>query len=216
MEMKEFETMCQTGLFQHLTGSDETGCVETEFRVFAAARRPFARAFAVQTSTNTDVRFDADLVRNANGLLELLQLFGNNDDRLTKFATEKCNANKSRIFVAVADDQALRVLLHRERGNQFRFAACFEAKVKLLACVDDLFDHFAQLIDLDRKNAAIFVPITELRHRRPKNTINRFDAVPQQILKSDYERKPKVSRARFRSEERRVGKECRSRWSPYH
>ena len=25
-----------------------------------------------------------------------------------------------------------------------------------------------------------------------------------------------VSYAAFRSEERRVGKECRSRWSPYH
>ena len=25
-----------------------------------------------------------------------------------------------------------------------------------------------------------------------------------------------VVRARWRSEERRVGKECRSRWSPYH
>ena len=25
-----------------------------------------------------------------------------------------------------------------------------------------------------------------------------------------------VSRAAIRSEERRVGKECRSRWSPYH
>src|SRR5437870_10376492 len=189
--------MCQARLFQHLTGGDETGCVETEFGIFAAARRPFARAFAIQASTNTDERFDADLVRNANGLLEFFQLFGNNDDRFAKFPTEKCNANESWIFVAVADDQALRILLHRERGDQFRFAARFEAKVKLLACVDDFFDHFAQLIDLDRKNAAIFVLITELRHRRPKDTINRFDAVPQQILKSDYERKPKVSRARF-------------------
>ena len=27
---------------------------------------------------------------------------------------------------------------------------------------------------------------------------------------------PEVSKARARSEERRVGKECRSRWSPYH
>jgi len=26
----------------------------------------------------------------------------------------------------------------------------------------------------------------------------------------------KVDLSRFRSEERRVGKECRSRWSPYH
>src|SRR5690554_6237219 len=29
-------------------------------------------------------------------------------------------------------------------------------------------------------------------------------------------RKPEASRPRSRSEERRVGKECRSRWSPYH
>ena len=27
---------------------------------------------------------------------------------------------------------------------------------------------------------------------------------------------PNTSRRRVRSEERRVGKECRSRWSPYH
>src|SRR3712207_9089679 len=27
---------------------------------------------------------------------------------------------------------------------------------------------------------------------------------------------PQVARAKVRSEERRVGKECRSRWSPYH
>ena len=26
----------------------------------------------------------------------------------------------------------------------------------------------------------------------------------------------KAAQARYRSEERRVGKECRSRWSPYH
>src|ERR1043166_6271157 len=30
------------------------------------------------------------------------------------------------------------------------------------------------------------------------------------------ERQPELGRAVHRSEERRVGKECRSRWSPYH
>src|SRR5688572_31350334 len=29
-------------------------------------------------------------------------------------------------------------------------------------------------------------------------------------------RRPRLLRAQQRSEERRVGKECRSRWSPYH
>ena len=104
--------MRQPGLFQYLTGSNETGCVETEFSVFATARRPFARAFAIQAGTNADVWFNADLVRRANGLLEFFQLFNNNDDRLAKFATEKCDANEGGIFLAVADDQALGVFVH--------------------------------------------------------------------------------------------------------
>src|SRR3989442_15354827 len=33
---------------------------------------------------------------------------------------------------------------------------------------------------------------------------------------ADVERLVKETVRRFRSEERRVGKECRSRWSPYH
>ena len=35
-------------------------------------------------------------------------------------------------------------------------------------------------------------------------------------LKEELQKRPAVSRAELRSEERRVGKECRSRWSPYH
>src|SRR2546430_5140127 len=40
---------------------------------------------------------------------------------------------------------------------------------------------------------------------------------PDQIaLENPHERELWLSRERVRSEERRVGKECRSRWSPYH
>src|SRR3712207_9297192 len=35
-------------------------------------------------------------------------------------------------------------------------------------------------------------------------------------LKRDIQFNTRVTGAEFRSEERRVGKECRSRWSPYH
>ena len=34
--------------------------------------------------------------------------------------------------------------------------------------------------------------------------------------RSSYEQKLAEFQKEFRSEERRVGKECRSRWSPYH
>ena len=46
-------------------------------------------------------------------------------------------------------------------------------------------------------------------------TLNNY-AMPSQwkANKVDWTLEPK--RAALRSEERRVGKECRSRWSPYH
>ena len=40
--------------------------------------------------------------------------------------------------------------------------------------------------------------------------------VKLEIVKADYADKVEKSLRSFRSEERRVGKECRSRWSPYH
>ena len=39
-----------------------------------------------------------------------------------------------------------------------------------------------------------------------------YDNMKYYLSDSDYERQP----IHWRSEERRVGKECRSRWSPYH
>src|SRR5436309_3414048 len=108
--MKQLEAVRQPGILQHLTRSNQIGGVETEFGVLAAARRPFACAFAIQTSTNTNVGFEADLLRCANDLLQLFEFFRDDNNRLAKFAAKQCNANKSGIFIAVADDQALRVL----------------------------------------------------------------------------------------------------------
>src|SRR5262245_35904926 len=162
--MKKFEAMRQPGILQHLAGSDEIGCVETELCVIAAARCPFPGAFAVQASANSNVRLDPNLLRRSNDLLNLFQLFCDNDNRLPQFAAKQRYANESRILVAVADDQTLGIFLHRKRRNEFRFTACFESKMKLFACIDDLLDDFAQLIHLDRKNTAIVILITELRY----------------------------------------------------
>ena len=41
-------------------------------------------------------------------------------------------------------------------------------------------------------------------------------AVPEQNIEVDPRSKTTADGAFNRSEERRVGKECRSRWSPYH
>ena len=42
-----------------------------------------------------------------------------------------------------------------------------------------------------------------------------FKAAKFDVVVTDY-RMPRMNGVELRSEERRVGKECRSRWSPYH
>src|SRR2546426_12741893 len=41
-------------------------------------------------------------------------------------------------------------------------------------------------------------------------------ALPPDLMPATNRRPRQVDTSRHRSEERRVGKECRSRWSPYH
>src|SRR5206468_743891 len=118
--------MGEPGFFQHLAGSDQTGCVETELGVLAAAGRPFARAFGMEAHPNSDQWLDAHFFCRTNSLLKLLEFLRNNDDRFIKLATEERDSNKSRIFVAVANNQTLRVLMHGKRRNQFRFTARFD------------------------------------------------------------------------------------------
>src|SRR4030095_4725196 len=114
-----------------------------------------------------------------------------------ELATKQRDTDECRVFIAIANDETFSVLMHRKRGDQFRLASCFETKVKLLTGIDNFFDYFAQLIDLDRKNAAIFIFIAKLRYRVSECAVNRFDTVAEQILKSDDERETQTAIACF-------------------
>ena len=195
--MNEFETMREAGRLQHFARGNETCGVETELRVLAAARRPFASAFAVKTHANSDVRFHADFLCCADCLLELFEFLGNDDHLLAELATEQRDADERRVFVAIANDETFGILVHRQCGDQFRLASGFETKMKLLAGIDNFFNDFAQLINLDRKNTAILILVTELRYRLLKCAVYRFDTVTEQILKSDDQRETQTAIARF-------------------
>src|ERR1700716_3140323 len=69
--------------------------------------------------------------------------------------------------------------------------------MELFPCIDDLLHDLSELIDFDRKNAAIRTAISKFRDRALKGTVDRFDSVPKEILKSQNERKTKAARARF-------------------
>ena len=95
----------------------------------------------------------------------------------------------SAVLVAVADDEAALLVLQREAGEQFRLAADFEAEVKRLARVQNFLHDFAQLVHLDRKHAAIFSLIIEFRDGILERLVDGLDAMPQNILKPDEQRK---------------------------
>ena len=59
-----------------------------------------------------------------------------------------------------------------------------------------------------------FIEIQSYLKKQQTSQINNITLHLKELEKEE-QTKPKVSR-RKRSEERRVGKECRSRWSPYH
>jgi hypothetical protein len=81
------------------------------------------------------------------------------------------------------------VILQRQAGEQFRLAAHFQAEIERLARVQDFLHHFAELVDLDRKHAAILALVIEFRDGIAKRQVDGLDAVPQNVLKPDEQRK---------------------------
>ena len=197
MKMDQLEAMRQSLALQYFAGGNQADGIEPELGVLPAAGCPFARAFAVQAHPDANQRLDPDFLGGPDGLLELFQLFNHDDDQLAQFAPHKCDPNKGRILVAIANNQTFRVLVHGQGSDQLRLASRLQAEVKSLAGVNDLFDHFTQLIDFDREDTAVFSSVIEFRNCGLEGSIHRFDAVPEQILKADDEGKGEPARARF-------------------
>ena len=80
------------------------------------------------------------------------------------------------VLVAVADDQALRVRVDRQRGDQLRLAARLQPEVERRARVEDLLDDLAQLVDLDREHAAVDILVARFLDRRLERVV---DASPR-------------------------------------
>src|SRR5437667_12351000 len=65
-------------------------------------------------------------------------------------------------------------------------------------------------------SSSLPVPARRLRSDRPEGALSAGAALPNTCTFSGLPHQPLRAYISIRSEERRVGKECRSRWSPYH
>ena len=188
VEMEQLETMAELFRRQQLGRRQQFGGAQAELGVFAAAFRPLARPLAQKPRPDADVRLHAQLLGNGDDLLELLQLFDDQDDGLAQLDAQQGHPDEFRILVAVADNQAALLVLKRQTGEQLRFAADFQAEVERLARIQNFLHHFAQLIHLDRKHAAVFALEIEFRDGALKRLVDGLDAVPQDVLKADEQR----------------------------
>src|SRR5438477_2704298 len=195
--MNQFQRMGQALRFEHLARCHQTDGVESKFGVLPSARSPFSGPFAVETDADSDQRLNTNFFRGTNGLLQFFQLLHHKNHLLAQFAPEQRDADEGWIFVTVANNETLRILVHGEGGDQLGFASGFEAKMVLFTRIDDFLDYFPKLIDFDGKNAAIAAPIIKFRDGGFKGPVDALDAMTKQILKTNNQRKTEAARARF-------------------
>src|SRR2546430_49719 len=67
-----------------------------------------------------------------------------------------------------------------------------------------------------RPRVRCLCPPGKTQHLLPKSVFDRPGSDRWNLASTTFPDAGPMVRIRFRSEERRVGKECRSRWSPYH
>src|SRR5438270_10845685 len=115
--MNQLQAMRQSFAFQHVARGKELDGISSQFRVLASTGGPFAPAFAGQMDTNANERFDPNFLGGPNGLLQFFQLLNYDDDLFVKFAPQQGDPNKSRILIAIANNQTLRVLVHGQGSD---------------------------------------------------------------------------------------------------
>ena len=117
--------------------------------------------------------------------LQLLQLLHHHDDLLAQLDAHEGHADENGVLVTVANNQAVLLALQGQAGEQLRLAAHFQPELVRFARVQYLLHHFPQLVDLDGKNAAVFVLIIELGNGRRESLVDRLHPVAQNVLEAD-------------------------------
>ena len=121
-------------------------------------------------------------------MAEFLELLDDHDDFAAEFGAEQRHADEIAVFIAIADDQAADLVLQGEAGEQFGFAAHFEPEIERLAGVEDFLDDFAELVDLDGEDAAVFALVIVFRDGTAEGEVDGLDAVAEDVLEPDEHR----------------------------
>ena len=177
----------QFGRLHHLGGG------KAELRVLAAGGGPLAGAFRQQADAHADDRLHAELLRDLDDGLQLLDFLDDHDDALAELAAEQRHLDVELVLVAVADEERFRVAMDGQRGEEFRLAADLESELERRARVHDFLHDLAQLVDLDREDAPVGRLVTGVGDGGVEFLVEHVDAVAQQVLEPEQKREAETA-----------------------
>jgi len=187
MEMEELECLGEVFRLEEFGCGDEFGGAESELGVFTSTFGPFPGAFAEEADTDANDGGDGEVLGDSDDLSKLFELFDDHNDGFAEFDAEQRHFDEAGVLVAVADDEAAGFTLLGEGGEEFGFAADFEAEVEGLPGVEDFFDDFAELVDFDGEDAAVMALVIEFGDGVLEGFVDGSDPVAEDVLEPDQE-----------------------------
>ena len=197
VEMHELEAMREPVFLEEIARPHEVRRGQAELRVLPTAGRPLAGGTRLQAHPQTHQWLDAHFLGNLDDLAQFLDLLDDHDDLLAQLAAHQRVLDEHGVLVTVADDDALQVAVHSQRGEEFRLAAALQPEVVFRARVEDFLHDLTQLVDLDRENAAVRLLVAGLRDGAGERLADRLHAVAQEVLETDDQREAVALFARF-------------------
>src|SRR5262245_37682623 len=182
MKVQEFETMRKILRLEHLRRHKQLGGAQAELGVFPAAFRPSPAPLAQQTRAHPDKRLDTELLGNIDDLAQFLEFLDHHDHFFSQLGSQKRDPDEIRVLVSVTNNQTAKLALQGQPGEELGLAPNLQAEIKRFPCIQNLFHHFAELINLNRENTAVTALVVEFRNRIAKGHVDGLDPMPQDIL----------------------------------
>src|SRR5690606_16409448 len=126
-------------------------------------------------------RVDLGPLRDLEKCLDLARLLDDDQDLVPVLLADQREAEVRLVLVAVADDEGVGPLGHREHRLQLRLAADLEADAVTLAERNDLLEHVTLLVHLDRVDRRVASRVLEFVDRGLELLGERLDARSQDI-----------------------------------
>ncbi len=130
----------------------------------------------VEPRAHADDRPHLEVARRSEDGLELAHPVHDDDDLAPELLREQRGLDVGAVFVAVAEDERLGVVLQRERHQQLGLGAGLDAEIEGPAVLDQLLDDVALLVDLDRVDAAVVALVVVLGDRLLERAAELLDA----------------------------------------